>query len=73
MMIICAKEDSAFYMAVVHHAQRLDDIRARAANTRRQLEAAEDNVEQAVLSWKLGQLEERAGWLESVLSTGKGA
>lgn len=51
-------------------AQRLDDIRARIENTRRQKEAAEDNVEQVVLAWKLGQLEDQEKWLESVLRTG---
>ncbi len=48
-------------------AERLADITARKENTKRQMEATEDNAEQAMLNWKLGQLEEQEQWLEAAL------
>ncbi len=51
-------------------AERLADITARKENTKRQMDATEDNVEQVVLAWKLGQLEEQERWLETVLYGG---
>lgn len=52
-------------------AERLEEIRCRKASLRGLAGVAKDAMDEAVLSWKLKQLEEQEAWLENVLY-GKG-
>lgn len=47
--------------------ERLEEIRTRISAMRQMLHAEDNTMDQAILTWKISQMEEQAAWLESVL------
>lgn len=61
------KQAAAAGEMLIKIAERLEDIRTRISTTRQMLLMEDNHMDQAILQWKLRQLQEQEAWMESVL------